>query len=292
MEIYTKLCNQCSLIKTLDLFNKHPRGKYGANGKCKSCGSKNRKDKYISKAIIYNRVGEKYITKEGYEIEIVRYGNSHDCDVLFLNGGHIVSSKYYREIINGSIKNPFHKSVFGVGYFGQGRFSSDKNKNAYRTWINVLQRGYYQEYKLKNPSYKGCSVAEKWHNFQNFAKWFEENYVEGWHLDKDILVKGNKIYSPETCCFVPREINNLFIIYNRKRGNLPIGVRKEVGYSARLNKKGKNIHLGTFTTIKEAFNAYKVAKEIYIKEMANEWRCQINSSVYEALVNYKVEITD
>ncbi len=288
----TKCCNQCGLTKTLDLFNRQPRGKYGVNSKCKSCVNKNTREKYTSTATIYNRVGERYTTKEGYEIEIIKYKNSHDCDVLFLRGTHTVSSKYYREIINGSIKNPFHKSVLGVGYFGQGGFSSEKNKKAYIAWVNVLQRGYYKEYKLKNPTYKDVTVCEEWHDFQVFAKWYEENYVEGWHLDKDILVKGNKTYSPETCCFVPREINNLFVVCNKNRGDLPIGVRKEVGYSARINKKGKNIYLGTFDTIEEAFNAYKVAKEIYIKEIAYEWREQITEEVYQALINYQVEITD
>ena len=149
--------------------------------------------------------------------------------------------------------------------------------------------------KCKSNSYKDVTVCEEWHNFQTFAKWFEDNWkshMEGWALEKDILVKGNKIYSPDTCCFVPSEINNLFITNKYKRGDYPIGVRKKVnGFKARIYKD-KEIHLGYFNTPEEAFQAYKVAKEEYIKEIADKWKDKIDPRVYQAMYNYKVEITD
>ena len=112
---------------------------------------------------------------------------------------------------------------------------------------------------------------------------------EGFHLDKDILIKGNKIYSFKTCCFVPVEINSLLTKTNSKRGNLPIGVSKSGNkYKARLNS---NL-LGTFDTSKEAFKVYKVAKEKHIKEVAEIWKSQITKQVYKALLKYKVEIID
>lgn len=130
----------------------------------------------------------------------------------------------------------------------------------------MFDRCYNEKNKTKNSTYKECTVGERRHNFQNFAKWFDENYnfktMNKWHLDKDILVKGNKVYSPETCCFVPAEINSLFIKRDSCRGYLPIGVRKSGKvFQARLNKTNISEHLGTFKTPEEAFEAYKTAKE-------------------------------
>jgi hypothetical protein len=163
----------------------------------------------------------------------------------------------------------------------------------------MLQRGYDKRYKEKNPTYINCSVSSFWHNFQNFARWYEENWKPWmdttWHLDKDILFKGNKIYSPETCCLVPREINLLFVKCDKSRGNLPIGIcnsENKKKFLVSLNKGGKQVHIGTFDTIEEAFQAYKTAKEEYIKEMADVWKPLITKQVYQALINYKVEITD
>ena len=110
-------------------------------------------------------------------------------------------------------------------------------------------------------------------------------------MDKDILVKGNKIYSEDTCCFVPREINSLFVKRKKSRGNFALGVdyKKSVKkFRARCGNK----HLGLFNTELEAFYAYKQAKETYIKEVANKWKDQIDPRVYNALMKYEVEITD
>jgi len=119
------------------------------------------------------------------------------------------------------------------------------------------------------------------------------NYERDFHLDKDILVKGNKVYSPETCCFVPVEINILLIKNNSKRGNLPIGVSKNGNkFQATISKGVIREHLGTFEISEEAFEAYKIAKEVYIKELADKWRGQITEQTYQALINYKVKIND
>ena len=134
--------------------------------------------------------------------------------------------------------------------------------------------------------------TNEWHNFQNFAQWHEENYIEGFVLDKDILQKGNKIYSPENCCFVPNEINVLFTKRQNDRGDLPVGVIKSYNrYIFQLSKNGKR-HRKSYETPEEAFQAYKQAKENYIKEIADKWRGKITEKVYEALYAYKVEITD
>ena len=145
-------------------------------------------------------------------------------------------------------------------------------------------------------TYIGCFVAEEWYCFQTFAQWHKENkksHMKSWQLDKDILVKGNKIYSPETCCFVPQEVNTLFVKNNINRGKYPIGVSK-VGnkFVSFIKTIDKSVYLGTFTTPEEAFEAYKTAKEAHIKEVADKWRELIDPRVYQALYKYEVEITD
>lgn len=146
-----------------------------------------------------------------------------------------------------------------------------------------------------NPAYHDCEVCEEWHFFSVFLRWFKENYIEGYALDKDILVKGNKIYSPDACCFVPTEINSL-LTNRRNHRSLIVGVSETRSgrFAAHCSKNGKLIHLGTFKTKEEAFAAYKQAKESYIKEVAQDYfeRGLITQKVYNALLNYKIEITD
>jgi hypothetical protein len=150
------------------------------------------------------------------------------------------------------------------------------------------------------PTYKDCSVCDEWLNFQNFAAWYDKNYYEvtgeRMDLDKDILVKGNKIYSPDTCAFVPHSINGLFVKNNARRGNLPIGVsyeKKNSKFKAKCNNgKKKAIGIGHFNTSKEAFLAYKEFKENLIKRIAFEYKEKIPSVIFNALLNYEVEETD
>jgi hypothetical protein len=151
-------------------------------------------------------------------------------------------------------------------------------------------------------TYLDCSVCEEWHNYQSFCEWFDENYytIEGENvaLDKDILHKGNKIYSPENCCFVPQSINSLFTKNDVVRGNLPIGVRMMGNrYNARISIKNKEVkkkkHLGMFDTPEDAFyNGYKPFKEQYIKQEAERYKNIIPNILYEALCKYEVQITD
>lgn len=243
------------------------------------------------------KVGEKYITNEGYEVEITEYFTSTNITVQFKEG-LILKNLYYQNVKKGEIKNPNHKSVFEIGYFGIGESVTRKNykpTKSYNIWTSMLQRCYDKKSLIKNPTYKDCSVDKRWHNFQVFAEWFEKNYVDGFSLDKDILVKGNKLYSPETCYFVPKEINTLFTKGNKTRGKYYIGVHKHrEKFQSCLSKNGKNRPLGTFNTPEEAFEAYKKAKENQIKKMAVEYYSvgKISLEIYKAMCNYNVEITD
>lgn len=160
-------------------------------------------------------------------------------------------------------------------------------------WRGMFHRCYSENYHLRKPTYKDCFVNNKWKDFKIFKKWYEINYVEGFQLDKDILFKNNKEYSSETCCFVPREINMLFVKSNGIRGKYLIGVNKiNNRYRSSITMYNKFNHLGYYETELEAFNVYKLAKENYIKELADKWKNNITESVYNALYDYTVDIND
>lgn len=242
-----------------------------------------------------SRIGEKYTTKEGHTIEITDYQGNKNCTIKF-EDNTVLYNTNYRYIVMGTIKNPNHPTVYGLGYLGIGKYKSQCNgekSKIYYAWNNILERCYSKKLQLRKPTYIGCSIVKEWCNFQNFAKWYEENYIDGFQLDKDLLQKGNKIYSSNTCCFVPREINNLLTSRKLKRGQFPIGVTKfGNNYRATLTMNGTNTYIGTFSTAEEAFQAYKITKETHIKEVADRWRGQIAEPIYHTLYNYQVEITD
>ena len=249
-----------------------------------------------------DRTGEIRYNNQGLKMKIVRYKNTYDIDIEFENG-YIKKNSDYSNFKKGTIKNPYCLEVCGVGYIGEGEYKGTINRKRtkeYEHWSGMLKRCYDEKKLIKNPTYKGCSVCEEWHNFQNFAEWFHNNYyeVDGemMSLDKDILVKGNKVYSPETCMFVPQRINTLFINKNSKRCKYPIGVQKDrnrKGYTVKGSIKDKtNNYIGHADTIEKAFNIYKEFKENYIKQVADEYKDKIPEKLYEAMINWIVEITD
>src|SRR6187399_414422 len=194
-----------------------------------------------------DRTGESFITKEGYKITVIKFISSRNCTIQF-EDGTVIPNIEFGNVKRGFIKNPFHKTIYNIGYIGIGSYKSGRNKkhtDIYTIWLSMLGRCYNPKYQFKQVSYIGCTVYPDWHNFQIFADWVSKYYVEGFELDKDILFKGNKIYSPDTCCFVPKEINNLFVKRNSLRGKCPIGVFHKMNrFIARLNFKGKTINLG------------------------------------------------
>ena len=187
--------------------------------------------------------------------------------------------------------------LFGIGVFDSKQSRTAKNlfEKAYKAWQNMLARCTTR----KDAAYNGCEVFDEWKIYSNFERWFldpENGYKDGYAVDKDILVKNNRIYSPDTCLIVPSFINKLFVKQKKRKSNLPIGVHKsgKSRFVAILAKNRSIFRLGTFSTSEEAFNAYKEAKEAYIKEVAQEYydAGKITKRVYDALMNYKVEITD
>ncbi len=158
----------------------------------------------------------------------------------------------------------------------------------YNIWMAMKQRCYSDDLHTKHPSYKDCYICEEWLDFQIFSKWFDDNYVEGYQLDKDLLVLGNKVYSPQTCCFIPQEIN-LAIIKPHEKRELPIGVYKHRNrFVAHIKEDKKSKYLGIFSTVEEASNCYLNKKKQQLKDLAFKYRGKISSKVYRALINYNL----
>ena len=255
---------------------------------------------FISK--IELNVGDVFITNEGCEATVIKIVNRKEVYITFKECELPIRTRL-GELKSGSIKNPYLRTKYGIGYLGQGEYKArdgSKKKGAYVCWVNMLRRCYDKKFQWKNPTYEDCTVCEEWHNYQNFAKWFEDNYyeIEGerMEIEKDILIRGNKVYSPETCVFAPTKINCLIIGCNSARGDYPKGVNfhkasgKFVAQCSIDNRKRK--HLGLFSTPEEAFQAYKEFKEEYIKEVANRYKDKIPVKLYEAVYNWEVNIND
>ena len=166
------------------------------------------------------RLGEARMMNCGEIAIIVNYACYNDITVQFKKTGELVKTRY-SHFKNGFVKSRFTPSVCGVGIIGNEKTKDENGETikSYSVWTSMLKRCYSDKCQKKQPTYKGCCVCEEWLNYSNFKKWFNDNYyeIEGeqMNLDKDILVKGNKIYSPETCVFVPKKINTLFVKSNK-----------------------------------------------------------------------------
>ena len=224
---------------------------------------------------------------------VVNYTNYDDVTVKFVETGYETKTRM-DNLKLGKVKDYLHPSIYGKGVLGEGFKQSESQSYSFQLWKNMLKRCYSEVSFKKSPSYEQCLTSETFNDYQQFKTWCNNQLGfgnKGWELDKDILIKGNKIYSEDNCCFVPKEINLLLVKHDKGRGNYSLGVdyhKSRKQFRARCSDK----HLGWFNTEIEAFHAYKQAKEAYIKEVANKWKDQIDPRVYEALIKYKVEITD
>lgn len=182
---------------------------------------------------------------------------------------------------------------------------------ACQLWENIKNRCEYlpKMDEERFGKYSGADACDDWKNFQNFAQWFEDvqslgYYEKGWQLDKDLLVKGNKIYGPEFCVFLPEEVNKALNTKSRSRGELPIGM----SYATRGGTDKSHINVqfickypefaaraylpSSEDNIKLGFILYKAAREKYIHFLAEKYRDQVDPRAYEALKTYEVLFDD
>lgn len=243
-----------------------------------------------------DRTGEVSYTKYGTKATIIQYINNKKVLVEFDDD---YKYRYYTTYINfthGKLTNPYDKSIYGVGFIGNGNY--DSHHISYPVWFNMIKRCYKEQKSYDDESYNDCVVDAEWHNFQNFAKWYEENmYVcnEKLVIDKDIKTHGNRIYTKENCMLLPERINLLFIKEKARRSNLPIGVyfQKEKGnYVAMCSVDRKTKYIGSYSNPQIAFNHYKEFKEKHINKVLENYIGILPDDVYEEIKKYKIEITD
>ena len=230
---------------------------------------------------------------------ITRYVSSREVYSKFIDTGYEVKTTM-QQLLKGNINDRLKPTVFGVGVIGECLTvdSCGNRLKEYQVWKGMLERCYSDKFQAKKPTYKGCIVSENFVYYSYFKKWCNKQIgfdQVGWHLDKDIISKGNKVYSEDTCCFVPQEINSLLVRSNATRGKYPLGVSylTRLGmFEASVSLGGRNKRIGRFCNAQEAFYAYKEVKESYIKEVANKWKDRIDPRVYNALMSWNIEITD
>ena len=260
--------------------------------------------KYLNDVYCKDCVGKVYKTLNSGDFKIVKYNDKTNVQIQFLKTGYERVARLHN-IRKGEIKDPYVPSVYGVGIIGTKYPVSEGGRDTkeYKLWMGMLRRGYSDGFKKRCPTYEGCEVSDNFKNYEYFYEWCNkqigftnEGNENPFHLDKDLLIKGNKVYSEDSCIFLPREINQLLVKCTASRGKYLIGVcwcNTKKAFVARVSKnKGKQEFLGYFNTEIEAFKAYKQAKESFVKEQATKWKDKIDERAYNALMNYTVEITD
>ena len=256
--------------------------------------------KYLNNVSYKDCVGKVCKSLNSGDFKILKYNDKTNVEIQFLNTGYETVAQL-GHIRNGKVRDPYSPSVYGIGIVGTKYLISEGGvlTKEYMLWKSMLKRCYSDVYKKKNQTYIGCEVSNKFKSYEYFYEWCNKQVgfgVEGFELGKDLLIKGNKVYSENTCVFLPNEINSLLTKRTALRGEYLIGVcwhKKDKAFIAQVNKnKGKQEYLGSFKTEIEAFNAYKQTKENFIKEQANKWKSHIDERAYLALINYEVHIDD
>lgn len=208
------------------------------------------------------------------KVVVIKYTNaSKPIKIKFLNTGYIKDTQY-AHLRRGNVRDPYHPVVYGVGFVGEGTYRL--NSKAGTKWMGMLKRCYDNEYHSCKPSYIKCEVSEDWQDFQKFADWYENTYPEDgevYELDKDFTLLGNKVYSEETCNWLPRKLNSFFINFSNDSG---------ASYDKRMNKwvsrcsrfclggKGDNL-VGTYDTQEEARSAYLSEKMKVLLELLDKY---------------------
>jgi hypothetical protein len=201
--------------------------------------------------------------------------------------------KEFPFIVAGKKSLSQRKPIYGVGindayYVVQPVVDGEKFMcPVYSRWVGMLTRCLSEKFKGRNQTYTNCTVCDEWLSFSNFRSWVLDQDWVGKELDKDVLFQGNKIYSPNTCLFVSKEVNSLILKRDSTRGELMVGVcidRFTGKYMAYSRFAGKFKNLGRFNSEIDAHNAYKEFKYALIAEVASRQ----DEKVKRSLLNYVI----
>tara|TARA_R110000851_G_scaffold229937_1_gene382690 strand:+ start:102 stop:755 length:654 start_codon:yes stop_codon:yes gene_type:complete len=214
-----------------------------------------------SRGVFMLNHGDIFKTNNYGSIKVINRVHSKLVVVEFIDTGYTCTATE-DNAKNGRVKDKIKPVIFAVGFIGDGKYSS--TSRYYSIWHNMLDRCYSTE-NDKNSAYSECVVCDEWLNFQSFAIWCDVNYIDGYEIDKDIMVRGNKIYSPIACSFVSQEENKKNKPTMQKNNTSGVkGVNFDSNSSKWLARKsigkGKRVRVGLFTTVEEA----KLALDSYI----------------------------
>ena len=256
--------------------------------------------KYLNDINYKDCVGKVCKSSNSGDFKVLKYNDAKEVEVRFVNTGYETVTQL-GNIRNGKVKDSYSPSVYDVGISGAKYPISEGGVETkeYALWKSMLRRCYSDNFKKKRQTYIDCKCSENFNNYEYFYEWCQNQIGfnnKDWHLDKNLLIKGNKVYSEDSCIFIPQDINLLLTKCTASRGKHLIGVhwhKTRKAFRATVNKnKGKQEQLGLFKTELEAFNAYKQAKEAFVKEQANKWKGKVDDRAYEALMSYEVNIDD
>lgn len=226
-------------------------------------------------------VGDIYEVSKGV-VTVVKYESAIKVTVKFEDGYETATTA--SDIRKKEVKNPFYRSVAGVGYLGVGNFSYLEHTYAYNKWSYMMNRVYNKKVvEYARYGGRGITVCEEWYNFQNFAEWIttQSNYGKsGYELDKDLIDPKSHIYSKETCCLIPQHINAAI---TGRRGGINKAKNK---FRVRVSLQGKSINVGLYESIDEATSAYKMAKVDFVRRLADQYADVLDLEVYEALKSW------
>lgn len=239
-------------------------------------------------------VGSIWESKNFGAFEVASISNRGIILVRFLSTGYKTKTRACH-VRTGNVRDKYFRSVSGIGFIGDGPFKSKycgKMTMEYQAWKAMISRCYDKKTQENHPTYMGCKVSEEWHNFQNFAEWFRENYPDDgldYDIDKDMKKIGNKIYSPDCCMFISRVSNRFITDCSASRGEFMIGVslivKKGLFRSCCRNPiTRKQEFLGLFSREIDAHLAWRNRKSEIATELAS---MHSRSEDKQALLNWK-----
>lgn len=244
-------------------------------------------------------VGTVYNSGKFGDYEIIYYGSVEDVLIRFHNTGYVTKSGMQR-IRAGGVVDKLAPTSYGVGYFGENPLAvcqvDGKKSKEYVLWQSMMQRCYSSVRHDASPNYIGCSVSDYFKSFGNFYDWCQSQdgfKLDGWALDKDLLFKGNTMYSEDNCVFLPSHINTFLVKPPKPNKTGYIGVsyvEKDKRYKAVISKYGKQMPSKYFKTAEEASNEYVKLKKQHAVELADQHKDNLDVRAYHGLCNYEPDV--
>jgi hypothetical protein len=217
-------------------------------------------------------VGAVFETTYCGKIEILSYNSARDITVKFLDSGTISHGIVAQRIRIGYVSDPFYPFTAGVGYMGVGPYGSKTHKDAYQRWSGIFYRIFLSKDTNNLSSYHDCRVDDRWCNFQSFAEWYYSQYThpdEIYDIDKDLKVRGNRVYGPDTCLLIPESLNVL--IASDKANPLAQGISiRHNKFRARVTIDGVRKTLGNYNSVEDAVAAYRSGRTEAIMSRSNK----------------------